>query len=301
MENSKNNSKSEEVAVKVSCANIVCNAALSMIKLFAGIFAYSGAMISDAINSISDVFSSVIVIIGVKVANKESDREHQYGHERFECVTEIILAIILLVTALFIGHEGIELIVSGKYKNIKTPKLFALYVAGISIVMKEIMFTFTFHYAKKLKSSALKGVAWDNQSDVLLTSCVFISIITTRFGFPRFDVISRLIIALLILKVAYGIFKDSIGKMVDRSCSEEFEKEILSCVLEVAGVMSVDLLKTRVFGNKIYVDVEIGIDAQTILEQSHEIAQGVHNVIESRFSDVKHIMVHVNPFRANPR
>ena len=297
----KNNSRSmpqdsfEKTAVKVSAVSIVGNAILSLFKIFAGIFANSGAMISDAVHSASDVFSSLIVIIGVKISAKASDKEHPYGHERFECVAAIILAVILCITGLFIGHTAIEKITNGSTLKVTIPGILALAAAIISIISKEAMYWYTRFYAKKLDSGVLMADAWHHRSDALSSVGALIGIAGARMGFPVLDTAASLIICVFILKAAYDIFKDAVEKMVDRSCNEEMEREISQCAAEQDDVLGVDLIQTRVFGNKIYVDIEICADGEISLSESHEIAERVHNAIEERFTKVKHIMVHVNP------
>ncbi|HPF29676.1 MAG TPA: cation diffusion facilitator family transporter, partial [Lachnospiraceae bacterium] len=271
------------------------NAVLSLFKAFAGIYAHSGAMVSDAVHSASDVFSSIIVIIGVRLSAKESDEEHPYGHERLECVAAIVLAVILLITGLFIGADALERIAGGNYGELEAPGALALVAAIVSIAMKEAMFWYTRYYARKLDSGAVMADAWHHRSDALSSVGALIGIAGARLGHPILDPIASIIICLFIVKASYDIFKDAIGKMVDQSCDEETEKELRSCILEQEGVIRIDLLQTRMFGNKIYVDIEIGADGGMPLRDSHAIAERVHSVIEERFRKVKHIMVHVNP------
>ena len=285
----------EQTAVKVSMFSIIGNAVLTLFKILAGVFANSGAMISDAIHSASDVFSSIIVIIGVKLAAKKSDKDHPYGHERFECVAAIVLAVILLVCGLFIGHEAIEKIGAGNTGELEVPGMLALIAAIVSIVSKEAMYWYTRFYAKRLDSGALMADAWHHRSDALSSIGALIGIAGAMLGYPLMDTIASLVICIFIVKAAYDIFKDAIGKMVDRSCSDEVEQEISSFASEQEGVLGVDTIKTRMFGNRIYVDIKIFADGEITLTQSHRIAKQVHNAIEHRFDKVKHITVYVKP------
>lgn len=285
----------EKTAVKVSMVSIIGNIVLSVFKLFAGITAHSGAMVSDAVHSASDVFSSIIVIIGVKLSAKASDKEHPYGHERLECVSAIVLAVILLITGLFIGADAIRNISAGNFENLAVPKIFALVSAGISIVVKESMFWYTRHYAKSLKSDALMADAWHHRSDALSSVGALIGIAGARMGFPVLDPVASLVICLFIAKASVDIFRDAINKMVDHSCDEETENNIRKCVMEQDGVLEIDLLRTRVFGNKIYADIEISVNSDMSLKNAHAIAENVHSAVENLFPDIKHIMVHVNP------
>ncbi len=285
----------EKTAVKVSLVSIIGNAALSAFKAFAGIFAHSGAMISDAVHSASDVVSSVIVIIGVKLSAKASDKDHPYGHERFECVAAIVLSVLLLVSGLFIGDTALEKISGNSRQHIVIPGVLALVAALISIVCKEAMYWYTRFYAKRLDSGALMADAWHHRSDALSSVGALVGVAGARMGYPMLDTIATLIICLFIFKAAYDIFRDAISQMVDHACSEEMEAAICQCAAEQADVIRVDLIHTRVFGNKIYVDIEISADGSMPLRESHAIAERVHDAIEKRFMKVKHIMVHVNP------
>lgn len=285
----------KKVANKVSFITIVQNILLSVFKLFAGIFAHSNAMISDAVHSASDVFSTIIVIIGVKLASKESDKEHPYGHERLECVAAIVLSIVLLYTGIKIGSQAVKDIIGGNYQNLQKPGVLALVAAVVSIVTKEIMYWYTRHYAKKIDSSALMADAWHHRSDALSSVGALVGIGGAMMGFPVMDSIASIVIFVFIAKAAYDIFKDAMDKMVDHSCDDETEKEMRDFVLAQKEVLSVDLLHTRIFGNKIYVDVEIGVNGSYTLRQAHEIAEEVHEGIEKNFPKVKHVMVHVNP------
>lgn len=285
----------EKVAMKVSFVSITANIFLSVFKLFAGLVAHSGAMISDAVHSASDVFSTIVVIIGIKISAKDSDKEHPYGHERLECVAAIVLATILCITGIGIGYSALENIISGKYNSLEVPGMLALVAAVASIAVKEAMFWYTRLYAKKIDSSALMADAWHHRSDSLSSIGALIGISGARLGFPILDSIASLVICVFIAKAAYDIFKDAVKKMVDEACDEETEKQLRELALAQEGVLGIDLLRTRVFGNKIYVDIEIRADGDKPLRETHAIAEKVHDKIENNFPKVKHIMVHVNP------
>ena len=283
----------EKTSIRVSMVSIIGNTVLSLLKVLAGFIASSDAMISDGIHSASDVFSSLIVIIGVKISAKDSDKDHPYGHERFECVAAVILAMVLVITALFIGHTTFEQISSGQ--EIAIPGIPALVAAVVSIVSKEIMYRYTRIYAERYDSAALMADAWHHRSDSLSSIGALVGILGARLGFPVLDKAASILICAFILKAAFDIFRDAAAKMVDSSCSEEKENKIRQCALAQTGVAGVDLIRTRVFGNKIYVDIEICADGKISLFEAHEIAEKVHDAIENGFPEVKHVMVHVNP------
>lgn len=300
--NSNTTAKKEEpawehkVAMKVSGVSIAVNLLLSLFKLLAGILAHSGAMISDAIHSASDVGSTFVVIVGVNLSGKKSDKEHQYGHERMECVSSIILSGLLLATGIGIGMNGIENIIkSTSGASIAIPGTLALIAAVVSIVVKEWMFWYTRSAAKKINSGALMADAWHHRSDALSSIGAFVGILGARLGYPILDPIASIVICVMIAKASIDIFRDAIDKMVDHSCDAKTEESMKREILKVPGVRRVDLLKTRLFGSKMYVDIEIAADGNISLFDAHDIAENVHHTIENKFKDVKHCMVHVNP------
>ena len=284
-----------QIAMRVSRRSIAANVFLFAIKLAAGIVARSGAMVSDAIHSASDIVSTIIVIIGVKVSEKDSDREHPYGHERMECVAAIILAALLMGTGLLVGWGGILEIISSHRESMQVPGREALFAALLSIAVKEGMFWYTRHYARMLESEALMADAWHHRSDALSSVGAFVGIGFARLGYPVLDPLSSVVICAFIVKAAIEIFLDAVDKMVDHSCDEETERAIRDCVMRHEGVERIDLLRTREFGSRIYIELEISVQGQLPLVKAHAIAEQVHNDVEQAFSKVKHIMIHVNP------
>lgn len=285
----------KKTAMRVSAVTIVWNVILSIFKLIAGIVGHSGAMISDAVHSASDVFSTIIVILGINIASRQSDDDHQYGHDRLECVAAILLAVVLFATGIGIGIGGINKIIEGTAGKDAIPGMIALIAAVASIVVKEGMFWYTRSAAKKINSGALMADAWHHRSDALSSIGALIGIGGARLGFPILDPIASVVICVFIVKAAYDIFKDAIDKMVDKSCDEETEEKMRRLIEKQTGVLKVDVLRTRLFGAKMYVDIEIAADGDITLREGHEIAQVVHDKVEEEFPLVKHCMVHVNP------
>ena len=287
--------REQAIAMRVSTVSIIVNLALSLFKLIAGIAAHSGAMVSDAVHSASDVFSTFIVMIGVTISGKESDKEHPYGHERLECVASLLLAMVLALTGLGIGKTGVEKILGGETAGLAVPGLLALIAAVSSVAVKDWMYWYTRAAAKKINSGALMADAWHHRSDALSSIGAFIGILGSRMGYPILDPIASLVICLFILKAAYDIFQDALAKMVDKACPEEVVNQMREIILAQEGVEGIDDIKTRLFGAKMYVDVEISVDGDKTLRAAHEIANRVHDAIEDAFPEVKHCMVHENP------
>ena len=291
----------KNTALRVSQINIVNNILLAISKIIIGVVAHSAALLNDGINNAGDVISSVIATIGISAGAKESDRDHQYGHERLECVAAILLSGIIMVVGLGLLVDGISTIIQKSYIDRPTPAFLAVVAAAVSIIIKEIMFLYTRWAAKKTDSSALMASAWDSQSDVLATTGGLIGIIFARLGYPIADSIAAIIIALFIFRVGIEIFRDGMDKMVDRACDEKMVSSIRSVILDQEGVRGVDLLRTRTFGSRCYVDVEISAEGSQSLVDAHSIAERVHHAIEKSFPQVKHCMVHVNPVKKNTK
>jgi len=285
----------EQIAISVARNSIAVNIVVSAFKLFAGIFANSAAMVSDAVHSFTDLISTVIAVIGVKLANKTPDKEHPYGHERFECVATMVLSLLVFTVGIGIGWAGLQRIISGNTNELGMPGLLALVAAAFSIGVKEALYWYVRAAAKKIDSSALMADAWHSRVDGLSSIGSFIGILGARLGFPILDSVAAIVICLFIIKTAISIMKDALGKMTDRSCDDATIDAMREVILTQDAVDGIDRLMTRLFGNKIYVDVDICVAASLTLGESHAIAQQVHDAIEKSFPKVKHCMVHVNP------
>lgn len=284
-----------KIVRKVSVTMLIFNFLLFLIKITAGIWGKSSALVSDAVHSLSDVFSMVIVMIGMKMSGKEADDDHQYGHERIECITAIILAALLIATGLGIGYDGLMKIVRKEYLAFAQPGIIALVVAVVSVATKEWMYRFTAKYAKQINSDALMASAWDNRSDALSSVGSFAGILGARIGFPVLDSVASVVICFLILKAAYLIASDAVNKLVDKACDSQTCERLRELILAQSGVVDIADLKTRLFGSKMYVDIVIETDADISLKEAHSIAENVHDEVEKEFPSVKHCMVHVDP------
>lgn len=284
----------EKIAIKVSIISIILNCLLTLIKFISGVISKSSAMISDSVHSLSDVLSTFVVIIGVKISNKKADSDHPYGHERIECVSAIILSGMLFIIGALIGINGIKNVTNSS--NLVMPGVLALIASIISIISKEAMYQYTIRVSKKINSAALKADAWHHRSDALSSIGSFIGILGSRLGFKVFDPLASVIISLCIIKVSIDIFKDAIDKMVDKSCDKEVIDKVISVIEKNESVKNIDDIKTRQFGNKAYVDVEISVDENLLLKDAHKVAEEIHDSVENEINIVKHCMVHVNPY-----
>lgn len=288
----------EQVAMRAARNSIIANVGLAAFKLFAGIFAQSAAMVSDAVHSITDLVGTFIAMVGIKLANKQPDKNHQYGHERFESVATLALAVLIAVVGIGIGWHGVQTIMAGNFEDIPIPGVLALVAAVVSLVVKEGLFWYVRRAAKKVDSSALMADAWHSRIDGLSSIGSFIGILGARMGFPAFDAIAAIIICAFIIKTAIDITRDALGKMTDKACDDATVEKMQSIIQAQEGVFTVDSIRTRIFGNRIFVDVEIGVDAMVTFKTAHDISHKVHDAIEGAFPKVKHCKVHANPVEA---
>ncbi|MCB2291400.1 cation diffusion facilitator family transporter [Clostridium sp. CS001] len=281
-----------KIGMKISKITILINILLSSIKLIAGIIGRSGAMIADSMHSLSDVLSTIAVMVGLKLAKQPADEDHPYGHEKMEPIMAKILASILLITALLIGYNGIKNIING---TTVVPAKIAVYAAILSIVTKEWMYRYTVIGAKKIESSALMADAWHHRSDAFSSIGTLIGIVGARMGYPILDPMASLVICVLITKVAIDIYKQAINQLIDHCADAKTIENIKNEIEKTNGVISIDELKTRVSANRLYVDVEICVNSDLSVCEGHDIAERVHNAIENLDNRIKHCMVHVNP------
>lgn len=295
--------KDTRTAVRVSLVTMSANTLLFAFKLAAGILAHSGAMISDAVHTISDVFSTLAVLIGFGLSGKSPDKEHPYGHERIECLVALLLSAMLLAVGAGIGLEGVM--------NLRTPQIsgiphtdtqllfntLALCMALISVGAKEWMYRYTLKAARAIGSASLEADAWHHRSDALSSLGGFAGLLGLRLGFPLVDPLASLIICVFVCKASLDIAGSAVNQLIDHSLDDQETEAIRAVILREPAVLSLDSLKTRMFASKAYVDVEVAMDGAQSLEQAHAAAQRIHETIEREFPRVKHCMVHVNPYR----
>lgn len=278
----------------VSLCTMFQNLLLSVFKFITGIYGHSHAMLSDAVHSMSDVISTVIVMIGVHFSSMKADDEHPYGHERMECIAAMILSILLVFTGLQIGYQSFLSLFH--LELIRKPSYLALIASIVSIAVKEGMYWYTRYYAKKIHSSALMADAYHHRSDAFSSIGSLVGIIGAMIGFAFFDPLAGIVICLFILKPGIVIFYDASIKLIDHSCSIDITDQLQKFILMQLDINSIDSLRTRMFGEKYYVDLEIGVNENLSLKEAHKIAHQLHDALEQEFPDIKHCMIHINPY-----
>jgi len=282
------------IVLKVSIVTIVVNLLLTAVKFTFGIMFDNLSVISDALHSGSDLFTSFLIILAVFLSSPKRDKKHNYGHEKVEPLATLFLSLILGAVAIYLAWQGIEGLISPSATELNW---YLIGTVVISLVAKEWMFWYEMHYAKKYKSEILRADAWHSRSDSLSSIAVLIGLVASAFIHTNIvESIAVLVVSIMILKVAFDIMRPAINQLVDKAASEETYNKIKEIASGINGVESVDELRTRMFGNKIYVDIEIAVSGKLTVEQSHEIAQSVHDILEATESlQIKHCMVHVNP------
>lgn len=287
-----NNEERRSLGNRISITTIIVNLFLFIFKLFVGILGHSSAMIADSIHSLSDIITTIAVIIGLKVSSKEADEEHPYGHERFEAVTSKILAVLLCGTGVFIGYSALESIINGDYG---IPGSIAIYGALASIIIKEWMYRYTIKGAKKINSSSLEADAWHHRSDALSSVGSFIGILGAKLKFPVLDPIASIVICIIILKVSFDIYIKAINALIDRAADKEVVNSIKQSVTSIDEITEINSLKTRLHGSSIYVDIEVGISSEVSFKEAHYIGEMVHKSVEGVDNRIIHCNVRINP------
>lgn len=291
--------KQEEQIIKQNTLfAMIVNILLAILKLISGILGNSSVLISDAINSIGDILTNIVVYISSVFSKKEKDSSHPYGHEKYDSIISIFVGLVIIYTAYEVGSHAITLIIQliNNETVIEIPKWYTLAAALLTIVAKELLYRKTIIDASKARSSALKAQALDHRSDTIASFGASIAIIAAMLGFGFLDPIASIIIAIFILRLGINVIMTGINQVVDKAADPNITKQIEEIIHKYSEIRSIDELKTRQFAMKVYVDLEIGLDYNLTLEESHEIAEKIHMDLEESIPDILHCHIHVNPY-----
>lgn len=288
--------KKEEKRIirSISAVSFLGNALLAALKFTGGILGGSGAMISDGVHSLADVLVTLTALLGVKLSQKEADASHPYGHERFECLASLLLGLILTFIGVGIGCTGAKNIFSGQYEALAVPSVLALAAAGASILIKEGMFRYTRFYAKKINSAAFTADAWHHRTDAMSSVGSLLGIGGAMLGFPVLDSVASLAICLFILKVAYGIIKDGLIRLVDTACRREYENRLRAYIEGQSELFRVERLRTRMFGNRVYADSVISVSGNPCISEIIPVIESLQIGVKNSFPDIKEIMIELS-------
>ena len=287
-------SESKKIMLRVAVIVVIANVVLVALKSVFGFVFSNVSVLSDAAHSAADLVSSLFVIIAALISSPKRDKKHNYGHEKTEPLMVLFLSLVLAVLVGMLIWQGIEGIISPADSEVN---VYLISVTIFSIVLKEALFWYGIHYAKKINSEMLRADAWHSRADCLSSVAVLIGLLSAIFMRSNIiESIAVLFVALLIGKIALGFFVSAVKQLTDSAAQEETANEIKEIALETDGVKSVENLRTRVFGKSIYVDIVIGIDENLTVNQAHEIAKTVHDVLEEKDNlRIKHCTVSIVP------
>jgi len=284
----------EQTAIKTTYFSIIGNTMLALLKWFAGFFGNSYALIADAIESTADIFSSFLVLLGLKYAQRPADENHPYGHGRVEPLITFIVVGFLIVSATIIAYESIE--------NIGTPhelpKPWTLFVLGGIIIWKESSYRIVMKKSRETNSSSLKADAWHHRSDAITSVAAFIGIsiaLVLGKGYENADDYAALFAAGFILYNCYHIFRPALGEIMDENVYEEVIEEIRKYALEVAGIKATEKCYVRKSGTKFHVDLHAIVDSEITVKEGHALSHELKDYLIEHIPDLGHVMIHIEP------
>ena len=285
---------------KVTIIGSIVNVLLLVMKFVAGVLGHSSAMIADAVHSLSDFLTDIVVLIFVKISGKPKDKSHEYGHGKFETLALTIIGLVLVVVSLGIISNGVTKIDDFfEGQELEAPGMLALWAAVASIVMKEAVYRYSIIKARKLDSQALEANAWHHRSDALSSIGTLVGIGGAIFLGQRWvilDPIASVVVGVFIGKVAFDLLKNGVGDLTDKALPESVEQEILQMVSEVENVGNPHNLKTRRIGNHYAIELHIKMDGNITLTEAHDKATEIENLLRSKYGKETHVGVHVEPF-----
>ena len=285
---------------KVTIIGSVVNVLLLVLKFVAGVLGHSSAMVADAVHSLSDFLTDIVVLVFVKISGKPKDKSHEYGHGKFETLALTIIGLVLVVVALGIISNGVTKIDDFfEGQTLEAPGMFALWAAVASILLKEAVYRYSIIKARKLDSQALEANAWHHRSDALSSIGTLVGVGGAIFLGQRWvilDPIASVLVGVFIGKVAFDLLKNGVGDLTDKALPESVEQEILKMVSEVEDVGNPHNLKTRRVGNHYAIELHIKMNGNITLTQAHDKATEIENLLRSKYGPETHVGVHVEPF-----
>ena len=284
---------------RITLAGSIVNVVLLVFKFAAGILGHSAAMIADAIHSLSDFLTDIIVIVFVRLSSKPADHDHDYGHGKYETLATSVIGLALVVVAVILGWDGIEKIADALQGNrLESPGIIALWAALLSIVLKEWIFRATRKVANEVKSKALEANAWHHRSDALSSVGTAIGIggaVMLGDGWSILDPIAAVVVCVLIIVTAFRIIRQASGELLEESLPEETEDRIEKIVYQDTLVSDIHKLHTRRIGNIIAIEMHLRMPAGITLAESHVHATAIEQSLKTEFGKGTHIMLHIEP------
>ncbi|MCR4316883.1 MAG: cation diffusion facilitator family transporter [Planctomycetes bacterium] len=281
--------KRERAITSITVIGAIVNVILTIGKMIVGVIAGSAAMIADAVHSLSDLATDFVTLLGIRIASKPRDDDHPYGHGRFETLSAMVLAIILLVTAAGIVYSAI-----GRFDTTEVPGGIAVIAAAVSIVSKELLFQYTLRAGKKHQSDLVIANAWHHRSDAVSSIAALLGIVGAMSGFPILDPVAAVIVAVLIAKVAVQILANVTREITD-TLDEKTAGEIREGVSRITGVVALHELRVRKLGPDTLVDLHVEVEGSTTVSDGHQVAERVRKWVTESFLSVRDVLVHIDP------
>lgn len=295
--------KREKEIYKVTLVGSVVNIILLLLKFLAGILGRSSAMIADAVHSLSDFVTDIFVLVFVKISNKPKDQTHDYGHGKFETLALTLIGVALMAVAIGIVVKGaLKIAAWANGESLEAPEMIAFWAAILSIVMKEAVYRYSIIKARKLNSKAVEANAWHHRSDALSSIGTAVGIGGAVFMGSRWtilDPIASVVVGAFIIKVAFDLLKNGFGDLMEQSLPDSVENEILELVANVPGVSDPHNLKTRRIGNHYAIELHIRMDGGITLNEAHDKASEVEQLLRRRYGEETHVAVHAEPEKEN--
>jgi cation diffusion facilitator family transporter len=278
----------------VTWVAVIVNVFLILVKFLFGVFGRSQALIADAVHSVSDLFTDIVVLVGLKIGRKAPDEKHHFGHARVETLASSIVAIALIATALYLGIGAAWNI----YRHIEYhPTWLALAGAGVSIALKEALYHYTVHVGRRIKSPLIVANAWHQRSDAFSSVAVLLGVTGARIN-PSWHILdsyAALVVSFFIIKVGLGILRGTLRELTDTAPRSEILSEIRKYTLSVAGVIDMHDLRARTLGGLHQMEIHIVVDGRLPVIEGHRIAKEVESRLMKEISDLDRVIVHVDP------
>lgn len=284
---------------KVTVVGGVVNVLLLLFKFIAGILGHSAAMVADAVHSLSDFLTDIVVLIFVRISGKPKDKSHDYGHGKYETLAMTLIGVALFVVAIGIIYSGLTKIVSWvNEETLEAPGMLALWAALLSIVLKEGVYRYSMVKARELNSQAVEANAWHHRSDALSSAGTAVGIGGAIFLGQRWtvlDPIASVIVGIFIVKVSVDLLRRGIGDLMEQSLPDAVEEEILDLVASLPGDVKPHDLRTRRLGNHYAIELHILMDGDISLREAHDKASEVEDLLRDHYGEDTHVAVHVEP------
>lgn len=280
-------------ATRVTLIGMALDLLLGFGKIAGGVFTQSFALITDGIHSLTDAITDIFVLIVTRIAYSDPDKEHQYGHGRFETIGTIGMGIVFFTTAGILFYDSINRLRASE--SIPTPALAGVAIAAISIACKEWIYQYTMRVARRLDSNLLKANAWHSRSDAISSIAVLIGILGAQQGYVWMDIVAAMFVALIIAKVGWELCADSLKELVDTAVSDQRRAQFESCILAIEGILGITSLRSRLSGGRIILEIRLLVNPRISVSEGHQLGEIASKALIGQFSDISEVLVHIDP------